>query len=121
MLPLQEEGPLCKQMPLEKEETRVKKLVSVSANSTSMTDAREEALERVSCIHYQVRFKKDADKALQALIDLRSEVNAIHPSFAKQLGLSIRPTDVEAQKIDSTTLDTHGMVVAAFSVEDKAN
>ena len=45
----------------------------------------------------------------------------MHQSFAKQLGLSIRPTDVGAQKIDSTTLDTYAMVVAAFSVEDKAN
>ena len=87
-----------------------------------MTNARKEALERVSCIHYQVRFKKDADKApVQALINSGSEVNAIYPSFAKQLGLPIRPTDVGAQKIDGTTLDTHGMVVAAFSVEDKAN
>ena len=29
--------------------------------------------------------------------------------------------DVEVQKINSTTLDTYGMVVAAFSVTDKAN
>ena len=58
---------------------------------------------------------------MQALIDSESEVNAIHPSFVKQLGLPIRPTDVGAQKIDGTTLDTHGMVVVAFSVEDKAN
>ena len=109
-------------MSSEEEKTRVKKLVSVSATSTSMTNAREEALERVSCIHYQIRFKKDTDKALvQALIDSESEVNAIHPSFAKQLGLPIRSTDVGAQKIDGTTLDTHGMVVAAFSVENKAN
>ena len=70
-------------MSSEEEEARVKKLVSVSATSTSMTDAREEALERVPCIHYQVRFKKDADKAVQALIDSGSEVNAIHPFFAK--------------------------------------
>ena len=45
----------------------------------------------------------------------------MHPSFAKQLGLSIRLTDVGAQKIDGTTLNTHGMVIAAFSVVDKAN
>ena len=31
------------------------------------------------------------------------------------------PIDVEAQKIDGTMLDTYGMVVAAFSVTDKAN
>ena len=55
------------------------------------------------------------------MINLGSEVNAIHPSFAKQLGLPIRPTDVGVQKIDGTTLDNHGMVVAAFSVVDKAN
>ena len=45
----------------------------------------------------------------------------MNPFFAKQLGVSIRPIDVEAQKIDGTTLDTHGIVVAAFSVVDKAN
>ena len=55
------------------------------------------------------------------MIDSGSEVNAIHPSFVKQLGLSIRPTDVRVQKIDGTTLDTHRMAFAAFSVMDKAN
>ena len=55
------------------------------------------------------------------MIDLGSKVNAIHPSFAKQVGLSIRPTDIGAQNIDGTTLDIYGMVVAAFSVMDKAN
>ena len=55
------------------------------------------------------------------MIDSESEVNTIYPAFAKQLGLPIRPTDVGAQKIDRTMLDTYGMVVATFSVEDKAN
>ena len=55
------------------------------------------------------------------MINSGSEVNAIHPTFAKQLGLSIRPIDVGAQKIDGTTLDTYGMVVAAFSVKNKVN
>ena len=101
--------------------SEVKKLVSVSATSTLTTGARKEDLERVPYIHYSVQFK-DMDKALvQALIDLGSEVNAIHPSFVKQLGFSIRPTDVRAQKIDGTTLDTQGMIVAVFSVVDKAN
>ena len=83
---------------------------------------REKALERVPCIHYSVQFKKDMSKAqVQALINSESKVNAIHPTFAKQLGLPTRPTDVEAQKIDSTILDTYGIVVAAFSVEDKTH
>ena len=98
-----------------------KKLVLVSATSTSTNGAREEALERVPCIYYLVQFK-DTDRApVQALIDSGSEVNAVHPSFVKQLGLSIRSTDVGAQKIDGNILDTYGIVVAAFSVEDKAN
>ena len=99
-----------------------KKLVLVSATSTSVTGAREEALKRVPCIYYLVQFKKDTSKAqVQALINSGSEVNTIHPTFAKQLGLPIRPTDIGAQEIDGTTLDTHKMVVAAFSVVDKAN
>ena len=96
-------------------ETRVQKLVSVLATSTSMTNTRKKALERVPCIHYPVRFKKDADKTpVEALIDSNSEVNAIHPSFAKQLGLPIRLTDVRVQKIDGTILDTYKMVLAAI-------
>ena len=55
------------------------------------------------------------------MIDSRSEINAIYLSFVKQLGLLIGPTDVEVQKIEGTTLDTHGMVVAACSMVDKAN
>ena len=58
---------------------------------------------------------------VSVLFDSGSEVNAIYPTFAKELGLSIKSTDVGAQKIDGTTLDTFGMVVAAFSVTDKAN
>ena len=79
-------------------------------------------LEHVFCIHYPVQFRKDANKTqVQALIDSGSEVNAIHPTFVKELGLPIKPTDVGAQKIDGTTLDTYRMVVAAFLVTDKAN
>ena len=86
----------------------------------SMTGAREEALECVSYIHYPVQFKKNKT-LVQALIDVESEVNAMHLSFAKQLDLPIRPTDVGAQKIAGTTLNTSRMVVATFLVVDKAN
>ena len=68
----------------------------------------------------EVNGAKVRDKKKRKRKDPR-EVNAIYPTFAKQLGLPIRPTDVGAQKIDSTTLDTYGMVIAAFSVENKAN
>lgn len=87
----------------------------------SMTSAKEETLEYVPYIHYPVQFKNTSEALVQVLINLRSEVNAIYPTFAKQLGFSIRQIDIKAQKIDRTTLDTHKIIVAAFSVVDKVN
>ena len=49
------------------------------------------------------------------------KVDAIHPIFAKELGLPIKPTDVGVQKIDGNMLNTYKMEFAAFSVTDKAN
>ncbi len=40
-------------------------------------------------------------------------------AFIQQLGLKIRKTNVGAQKIDGTTLETYGIVVSTFSVLDK--
>ena len=126
------------------------KLVSVSATSTSLTVTREKTIEtpkaveiskametaktgkdgkkskneypenltRVLCIHYPINFGK---KSMSALFDLASKVNAVHPAFAKKLGLLIRPTNVRAQKINGTTLNNFGIVVVVFSVTDKAN
>ena len=83
---------------------------------------REEALECISYIHYAVWFKKVTNKTqMQALIDSKSEVNVIHLSFAKQLGLPIRSTAIGAQKIDSTTLNIYEIIVAAFLIMNKAN
>lgn len=56
-----------------------------------------------------------------ALFDSKSEVNGIHPTFIKELGLQIRPTNVRAQKINSTILNIYKMVVVAFLVTDKVN
>ena len=60
-------------------------------------------------------------KSVFALLGSNSEVNAIYPTLAQELRLPIRPTDVRAQKIDSTTLDNFEMVVTAFLVTKKAN
>ena len=113
-------------MPL-KGETRVKKLVTVSATSTPVTVAREEAvkngenprsnLAQILCIRYSVTF---GTKSVLALFDSGSKVNAVHPTFSKELSLSIRPIDVKAQKIDGTMLNIYKIVVAAFLVTDKA-
>ena len=126
-----------------------KKLVSVLVTSTLVTRTRKktvetaEALEtakvietaetdkdgkknkskyqkhfaRVLCIRYLINFKK---KSVLALLDLSSKVNAVNSAFTKELGLPIRPTDVGAQKIDKITLDIHGIIVAAFSIKNKA-
>ncbi len=40
-------------------------------------------------------------------------------AFAQQLGLKIRKTNVEAQKIDGTTLEIYKIVVFTFSILDK--
>ena len=115
----------------------------VSAISTPVTRTREEAVETVEtakankdgeeseaeylenlaqvlCIWYSIIFQKKS-VPVSTFLDSSSKINIIYPTFAKELGLPIRPTDVTAQKIDGIMLDTYEMVVVAFSVTDKAN
>ena len=80
-----------------------------------VTDGSEEVV-KVPCIHYPVRFQEEQVKAL---LDSGSEVNAMSPAYAKKLGLKTRKTNVGAQKIDGSALETFGMVIADFQVEDK--
>ena len=75
-------------------------------------------LKRVRSIHYPICFWKDS-AGVRALLDLGSEVNAMTPTFALKLGLKVCFTDVGAQKIDRSTFQTFGMVLASFQVEDK--
>ena len=77
-------------------------------------------LAEVPCIWYPITLRKKF-VSMSALFNLDSEVNVIHPIFAWELGLPIRYTDIGAQKIDGTMLDTYEMVVTAFSVTGKAN
>ena len=100
--------------------------MTISATSTPVIIVRKEAVSenpgsnfaQVPCIRYPINFGK---KSMPALFDSGSEVNAVYSDFAKKLDLPIKPTDVTAQKIDGTMLETYGMVVAAFLVENKAN
>ena len=105
--------------------SRVKKLVLVSTTFSSLTETSKEddvVLECVFCIYYPIQFRKDANETqVQALIDSKNEVNAIHLTFVKKLGVPIRAIDVGAQKIDGSIMDTYGIVVTAFLVTDKAN
>ena len=43
----------------------------------------------------------------------------MNPAYAKKLGLLVRKTDVGAQKIDGSRLETFGMELAGFSLQDK--
>lgn len=70
-----------------------------------MTEARKKAnpkvleefeLPRVPCIHYLIQFSKFS---VVALINSASKVNAMQPSFAKELGPRICKTDVGIQKM----------------------
>ena len=54
------------------------------------------------------------------MLDSGSEVNAMSPVYAKRLGLKTRKTNVGAQKIDGSALETFGMVIADFQVVDKS-
>ena len=56
---------------------------------------------------------------MRALIDLNSEVNAIHPAYTTKLGLRARKIDVGAQKIDGSHWNTFEIVIADCSVKDK--
>ena len=108
--------------------------MSVSTTSTSVTEDSEEAtlvsvkeLEQVTCIQYFIAFPGGVTQdgsalgPISALLNSGSEVNVMHPAFAERLGLVVQTTNVGAQKINGTTLETYGMVVAAFSVTDQAN
>ena len=41
------------------------------------------------------------------------------PAYAKQLGLQVQKTDVGAQKMDGLLLQTFGMFITGFQIEDK--
>ena len=58
---------------------------------------------------------------VSALFDSVNKVNAIYPTFAKELGFLIRHTNLRVQKIDGIMLDTYGIVVAAFLLINKVN
>ena len=43
----------------------------------------------------------------------------MNPAYTKKLGLLVMKTDVGAQKIDGSRLETFGMDIAGFSLHDK--
>ena len=80
-----------------------------------VTDNRVEevVLKRIPCIHYPVWFQ-EGWKQVRALFDSGSKANVMNPAYAKKLGLKTRKTNVRAQKIDGSALETFKMVIADF-------
>ena len=65
-------------------------------------------------IHYPMQFQKDKGKDVLALLNFESEVNAKTLAYATQLGLKVQKTDIGAQKIDGSSLETYSIVIATF-------
>ena len=97
--------------------------MSVSATSVLVTDGGEKVVIRVPCIYYLVEFQKNQEQEGQeqtrALLNSGSKVNVMSPAYIERLGLKTWKTNVRAQKIDGSALETFGMVIADFQVEDK--
>ena len=93
-----------------------KKLVSVLATSAPVTDTSGKKVARMPYIHYPVWFQEEQ---VRTLLNSGNEVNAMNPAFAWKLGLKSWKTNVGAQKIDGSTLETFEIVIAGFQLEDK--
>lgn len=60
----------------------------------------------------------NSKEATLALIDSSSKVNTMTPAYAKKPGLRIQKTNIGAQKIDRSTLEIYGIVIASFQVQN---
>lgn len=55
----------------------------------------------------------------RVLIDFGTEVNAITPAFAVELGLFTRQIEISIEKIDISTQNIYGMVIIGFLIQNK--
>ena len=94
-----------------------KRLVLVLTTSVPVTNGSEEVVQ-VPCIYYSVQFQ---EHQVKALLNSNNEVNTINLNYIWNLGLKIPRINVEAQKIDGSVLETFGIVIADFQIENKAN
>lgn len=76
--------------------------------------ASSEALQKIFCIRYPVQFQGGQVHKVKVLIDSGSMVNAMTPAYVTQLDLTIQKTNIGAQKIDDSLLETYDMASASF-------
>lgn len=82
-----------------------------------MTEASKKdkvVLKKVLCINYLLCFCKNKKNKVRILINLGSKVNIITFTYTAKLGLKSRLINVEAQKIDCSTLKIFKMILANF-------
>lgn len=72
-------------------------------------------LEPISCIQYLTQF---GQHLVKTPINSGSEVNLLQPNFARKLDLHVYKTDVGIQKINGSRLETFGMIIVFFLVEN---
>ena len=92
--------------------------MTISSSVTETSKEEHVSLERVLYIHYLLHFRKDT-AGVKAIIDSGRDVDAMIPAYPSKLDLKVHHTNVEAQKIDGSTLKIFGMVLANLQVEDK--
>ena len=76
-------------------------------------------LDKVLCICYPVQFRKDNSKDVLALLGSGNELNLMILVYTAHLDFKVRVTNVDAQRIDGSSLATYGIVIAAFQVVNK--
>lgn len=94
-----------------------KKLVLVSATSMSMTKATKKdkvILEKIPYIHYPLCFCKDKKNKVQTLINSGNKINIMNLRHIAKIGLKICSTNIKAQKIDDSILQTSKIVWESF-------
>ena len=102
------------------ETVEVVETAGVGKDGKKSEDKYPKNIVQVPYIWYPITFRKKS-VPVSTLFGSDSKVNAIHPIFTKELGFVIKLIDIRVQKIVGITLDTFEIVVAAFSVTDKAN
>lgn len=85
----------------------------MTSASVTKANIKDTSLAQVLCIYYPVQFQK-SNSQVWAFVNSKSKVNTMNPAYAKKLDLWIQKTNVGAQKIDGSSLNTFKMVIASF-------
>ena len=78
-----------------------------------MTDTSSKEVVKVPCIYYPVWFQ-EGQKQVKPLRNSGSKLNVMSLACIERLSLKARKTNVGAQKIDGSALETFEMVIADF-------